>query len=126
MPTYTVKFPLEVVSKVDTFDMLDESNIKEVVKFNIKSTILTSPGERRGDPNFGVGAKTFLFDMENASYSILRSRILAQVQEYVPYCHIEELIVEVPEGVPNAINIKLKYIIAEINKVDNFELSLSI
>ena len=126
MPTYTVKFPLEVASKVDSFKMLDETEIKEIVKFNIKSTILTAPGERRGDPNFGVGARTFLFDMENASYSVLRQRILSQIQEYVPYCFIQELFVEIPENVPNAINIKLKYIIAEINKVDNFELSLSI
>ena len=126
MPTYTVKFPLDAISKVDTFDMLDENNIKEVVKFNIKSTILTSPGERRSDPNFGVGAKTYLFDMENVSYSMLRSRILSQIQEYVPYCYVEELAVEVSNNVPNAINIKLKYIIAEINKVDNFELSISI
>jgi hypothetical protein len=124
MPVYTLKFPLDVVSKRDTFDVLDENNIKEVVKFNIKSTILTCPGERRGDPNFGVCAKSYLFDQNVFDYSQLRTEILTQVQEYVPYCFIEDLIVESDED-SNTLLITMTYVISEINKKDTFELSIS-
>ena len=58
---YTVKFPLEQTCKVDIFETLGEDQVEDVINFNIKSTILTFPGERRSDPDFGVGAKKFLF-----------------------------------------------------------------
>ena len=125
MPVYTVKFPLDVVSKRDTFDVLDENSIEEVVKFNIKSTILTSPGERRGDPDFGVGARSFLFDNELADFGSLRGAILRQIQKYVPYCFVEDLTISTLENNPNALHIKLQYIIPDINKKDVFELILS-
>ena len=119
MPVYTAKFPLKVVSSRETFDVLDENNIKEVVKFNIKSTLLTCPGERRSDPAFGVCAKSFLFDLETIEYDSLRSEILSQIQEYVPYCFIEELLIDIPNDSNNMI-ISLTYIISEINKRDTF------
>ena len=125
MPVYTFKFPLEVVSERDTFETLDENNIKEVVKFNIKSTLLTCPGERRSDPNFGVCAKSFLFDLSNVSYENLRNEILSQVQEYVPYCFIEELTIDIPDDM-NTLSISLTYIITEINQRDTFELSINV
>ena len=124
MPVYTLKFPLSVVSKKDTFDVLDENNIKEVVKFNIKSTILTCPGERRSDPDFGVCAKSYLFEQNTHNYSNLRNEILSQVQEHVPYCFIEDLTIEA-SGDSNTLLITMSYIISEINKKDTFELLIS-
>ena len=125
MPIYTVKFPLNVVNKQDTFDVYDENNIKEVVKFNIKSTILSCPGERRGDPDFGVCAKSYLFDNEMADFQGLRDNILRQVQKYVPYCFVEELVVQPSENNPNSLYIMMKYLIPDINREDVFELILS-
>ena len=125
MPVYTVKFPLQVVSKRDTYDVYDESNIEEVVKFNIKSTILTCPGERRSDPDFGVCAKGYLFDNEMMGFAELRTNILKQIQKYVPYCFVEGLIVEPIEGNSNGLYIRMQYSIPDINKKDVFELILS-
>ena len=124
MPIYTVKFPLEVVSGRETFKVLDDSNIEEVVKFNLKSTILTCPGERRSNPDFGVCAKGYLFDFAGNTQE-LRSKIFRQVQEYVPYCFIDNLTVSTPEDDPNSIYIRIQYTISEINKRDVFELILS-
>jgi len=125
MPVYTVKFPLDVVSKRDTFEVYDETNIEEVVKFNIKSTILTCPGERRGDPDFGACAKSHLFENALNGFGGLRSKILQQIQRYVPYCLVEELMVESAENAPNALYIMIRYSIPDINKKDVLELILS-
>ena len=125
MPVYTVKFPLDIVGKRDTFDVYDENNIEEVVKFNIKSTILTCPGERRGDPDFGTCAKAYLFNNEMVGFEDLRANILKQVQKYVPYCAILELVVETPENIPNGLRIMMRYLIPNINKKDIIELILS-
>ena len=125
MPVYTLKFPLEVVSKQDTFDVLDENKISEVVKFNIKSTILTSQGERRSDPEFGVGAKRFLFEFNNGSFEVLREQIIRQVNKYVPYCILDEVTIRSQEQNENAINILVRYRIPEINKQDIFEITIS-
>ena len=125
MPVYTVKFPLEVVPKVETFDVLDESNIKEVVKFNIKSTILTCPGERRGDPEFGVCAKGYLFNNQTEDFEDLRNSIINQIRKYIPYCIIEALDVSTAENNPNGLLIRLEYSIPDINQEGVFELILS-
>ena len=125
MPVYTVKFPLNVVSKRDTFDVYDETNIEEVVKFNIKSTILSCPGERRSDPEFGVCAKSYLFDNEMCDFEGLRENILRQIQSYVPYCFLQQVTVEPVENSPNTLHIVIRYSIPDINKEDVFELILS-
>ena len=124
MPVYTLKFPLEVVSKRETFDVLDENSISEVVKFNIKSTILTSQGERRSDPDFGVGAKSYLFDFDTGNFEILREEIIEQVNKYVP-CVLNEVSVGTQEQDMNVISILIRYTIPQINKQDIFELTIS-
>jgi hypothetical protein len=122
---YTVQFPLQISKEVDTFKVLDQNAIEEVVKFNLKSTILTCPNERRSDPNFGACAKGALFDFSETSINSLRTRISKQIQQYVPYCFVEDLLVTVPNDSPDSIYIRIKYRIAEINKKDVFELTLS-
>ena len=125
MRVYTLKFPLEVVSKQDTFETLDENSISEVVKFNIKSTILTSPGERRSDPDFGVGARSYLFSQNTEPLELLREEIIAQVNRYVPYCIIEEVSITQQPEYQNSINIFMRFAIPQINKREIFELSIS-
>jgi phage baseplate assembly protein W len=125
MPVYTVKFPLDVVSKRDTFDVLGENDIAEVVKFNIKSTILTCPGERRSDPEFGACAKRFLFDFNNGQYETLREEIISQVNKYVPYCILDEVSVIASSENENAVNILVRYTIPDIDRQDVFEITIS-
>ena len=125
MPVYTLKFPLDVVSKRETFDVLSENDIAEVVKFNIKSTILTCPGERRSDPEFGACAKRFLFDFANGQYDVLREEIISQVNKYVPYSILNEVLVEPSVENENAVNILVRYTIPDIDRQDVFEITIS-
>ena len=59
MSSIGVALPL-LRSSNDGFEML--KTIKETVKQNLKTIILTNPGERIMDPEFGVGIRRFLFE----------------------------------------------------------------
>jgi len=90
MSNYSPKLPLT----------LDESNgyantqtILEVIQQNLKMILLTSPGERIMDPNFGVGMRRFLFEQNDSStYSRIRAKIKRQVKEYMGYIDIVDVI----------------------------------
>ena len=126
MKNYSIKFPLEKVSGEETFKTINENEIADLVKFNIKSTLLTSPGERRSDLEFGVGAKKFLFDFfSSGETGDLEDTILNQLNEYVPYCTIEAINLELVPDSPNSLKITIKYEIPDIDKKDTFELLLS-
>lgn len=67
-------------------------SIETVVLQNLKMLVLTSPGERIMDPNFGVGIRNFLFEQNNNStYSKIKTRIIKQAQEYLPFLEIREV-----------------------------------
>ncbi len=109
-----------------TFATISESEIRELIKFNIKSTLLTCPGERRDDLDFGVCCKKYLFDFFSSSETeSLQSEILNQLNEYVPYCLIERIDIQAPIESPNSLKISIQYEITDLNKKDIFELLLS-
>ena len=125
---YTVKWPLQVNPKEETFDTLGENDVVSVINHNIKSTILTHKGERRGDPNFGVGAKQYLFkynDSQLEEFDELTSNITAQVREYVPYIIIDDIQVLIGDVSPNSIKISIQYTIPAIKKPARFDLIIS-
>ena len=56
------RLPLSV-STEDGFTLVQD--IRTLVKQNLKMLILTSPGERVMEPDYGVGMKNFLFENSN-------------------------------------------------------------
>jgi phage baseplate assembly protein W len=89
MASFSVALPL-TLDGTDGFRMIKE--IRELVKQNLKMLILTSPGERIMEPDFGVGMKQFLF--ENFSedvYAKIDSKIREQVRIYIPAVSILEV-----------------------------------
>ena len=66
--------------------------IEQVSLQNLKMLCLTSPGERCMDPNFGVGIRNFLFEQnEPSTYSKIKTRIMRQVQEYMPFLEVTDV-----------------------------------
>jgi len=73
-----------------------------LAKQNLKMLILTSPGERMMDINFGVGLKRYLFDMNNEStYQDIASNIRSQVSRYMPFIEIQKVEFRTPENDPD-------------------------
>jgi len=84
------KLPLQI-DENDGFCKLIKS-YEEMVKQNIHMLILTNPGERIMDINYGVGIRNFLF--ENTSETLLNnieSKILSQIENYFPFVEIDNI-----------------------------------
>jgi len=72
----------------------------EMVLQNLKNLLLTVPGERMMDPLFGIGLKTFLFELHaEAAYSNIHSKTIQQVGVYMPFIEINDMHFFGPEGV---------------------------
>ena len=123
MPKETsgVAFPLEITSDNAGYRL---SDVQETVKFNIKNVILTNPGERIWNPDFGVGIKRALFEQPTQLLvDTIQEKILEQISFYVPYIIVLQLRVEAIDE--NSIYIKLKYEIELSEIVDFIELDIT-
>tara|TARA_Y100000004_G_C8702407_1_gene322250 strand:- start:148 stop:540 length:393 start_codon:yes stop_codon:yes gene_type:complete len=64
----------------------------DLVNQNLTMLLLTAPGERIMDPDFGVGMRKFIFEMDHPStYSNVSARIKQQIDKYLPYIEIEDI-----------------------------------
>lgn len=112
---YTVKFPLTFETDDPGHDQIGTENLPELVNFNIKNVLLTNPGERLWDNDFGVGINQYLFEnFENFELEALENDIRSQLAEYVPYIYLNDLqLSRSEEGM--ALGIRISYTIAQVN-----------
>lgn len=119
-------FPLVINDTNNDGDYITISSVEGLVRQNLKNLLLTSPGERIMDPEFGVGLRRYLFEFNNSSVrEQIRGSIVSQVRNYMPFVSITNLIITQPEELPNAVNIKLEYSVAGVTEQQILELSLS-
>ena len=64
---------------------------KQEVKQNLKNLLLTSPGERVMNPDFGVGLRRFLFEQRELVIPQVRQRIDQQINKYLPFVRINNI-----------------------------------
>ena len=102
-------------------------NYREMVKQNVKMLLLTAPGERIMDPDFGIGLQTFLFENNTKhSQGSLESRIVSQIGTYMPF--IEVVALNFHDSVTNELiddnylKIEFKYFIKPLNQLDAIDL----
>jgi len=78
------KFPLEIDRYVGAYAL--NTTLKEVVKQNFINLMLTSPGERIADINFGVGLRRFLFEQNTQNLqSEIATKIQGQTNKYMSF-----------------------------------------
>jgi phage baseplate assembly protein W len=82
--TVTVKWPFEQ-DENGGFDSFSERDFVEAVKFSIKNILLTNPGEKISDPQFGIGLRRYLFSLSTEDFSSLQGEITFQIRKYLPY-----------------------------------------
>jgi len=89
MSNYSPVLPLQLDP---TNGFQNNQTIIAVVMQNLKMLVLTSPGERVMDPNFGVGMRRFLFEQNNIeAHSQISVRIRRQVLDYMPFVEIVDI-----------------------------------
>tara|TARA_R110000824_G_scaffold81956_3_gene205731 strand:+ start:9948 stop:10328 length:381 start_codon:yes stop_codon:yes gene_type:complete len=98
----------------------------DVVTQNLKNLILTAPGERVMDPDFGVGIRNYLFEMNVApTHSEILQRIRSQISMYMPFVSMDDLLIVPSENSlmdPDSIKLQIKYEITSLQFVDVLEI----
>ena len=97
----------------DGFTML--KSLAGTIKQNFKMLLLTSPGERVMEPEFGVGLRMFLFqNFEAATTHRIETRIRDQVSAYMPAIKITNIDFNTERMDQNLLGITIVYDIPSV------------
>jgi len=95
---------------------------------NLRNLLLCHPGERSMNGRFGAGLRRFLFEgYEDSTYDRISSEIHKQVEEFMNYIKIEEIIFyPSPEDVDtNILSLSIRYQVTPLGTtVEELQLSL--
>jgi|10_taG_2_1085330.scaffolds.fasta_scaffold487254_1 hypothetical protein len=117
-----VKLPL-AKSSADGWQLI--KTIRGLVKQNLKMILLTYPGERVMEPNFGVGVGSYLFkNFTESTYAEIDSKIREQVSRYLPVVTIDNIIFDASGQDFNELYMSLRYSIPNINVKDVLEFTV--
>jgi len=115
------KFPLTIS---EYGDFANNETIKDLVKQNFKTLLLTIPGERIMIPDFGVGLATFLFEQDTPLLrSELSSEITRQVQKYLPYIELVNIDLDKQNKTDDILTVSIRYFIKPLSVEDLIELT---
>ena len=118
----TPKLPLNLGDEGD-FDLV--KTYEDLVRQNLKNLLLTIPGERPMDSNFGAGIQRFLFEPNiQFTYGEMESEISTKVEQYMPFLDVEQIRVTPDPESENAIKVELFYVIVPLEVEDNLLLTI--
>ena len=116
MASLAVKLPITLDSG-DGFTMI--KGLKALMKQNLKMLLLTMPGERVMEPEFGAGLKRFLFqNYGEISYGEIEFAIRDQTQKYLPHVRINNVSFDATDINTNTLGITINYSIPNIGVRD--------
>lgn len=99
----------------------------DMIKQNVRMLILTAPGERIMEPQFGVGLRNYLFknnipELEGE----IRGKIAEQVGRYMPFIQIQEITFTSPESLTvseNGLYMMISYKITPLDLISSIEIN---
>jgi len=122
MASFSVALPLRR-DTTDGFVMIKK--FKTLVRQNLKMLILTVPGERIMDPEFGVGLKTYLFqNFHEGTLAEIDAKIREQAAKYLPVVSIIGLSFDQSEMDTNQLGIAIKFAIPNIGATDLLQITI--
>jgi phage baseplate assembly protein W len=124
MSGYSPILPL-IVDKIDG-PYASNKEAQEAIKQNLKMLLLTNPGERIMNRDFGAGIRALLFeqDTENLRQTIY-DRIESQINKYLDYIIITNISINsIPES-ENALYVLINYRIPSIGSEDQLIINTS-
>ena len=121
MSSLGVALPLSI-DDADGFRM--NKDIRSVAKHNLKMLVLTNPGERVMDPNFGVGVRTYLFEnFGQDTMSKIDTKIREQVKTYMPAIQLQRISFSNTDPDNNYLGIAIIYSIPGLGTKDLLEIT---
>ena len=84
--------------------------IFEQAKYNIRNLLLTIPGERLGQPEFGSGLHEFVFEQMDIDFEdAIEASISNAIKTWLPYINIKNINFEQGKVSENQININIDF-----------------
>ena len=122
MASIGVRLPV-VLDGSTGFGMI--TSIRDMIKQNLMMLILTNPGERVMENEFGVGITQYLFqNFSDNVYAEIDSKIREQVSIYMPMVTINEVNFYSLEPDSNKVSFRLVYSIPSIAANDLIEITI--
>lgn len=124
MQGYSPSLPLRTTTEDGVYAL--NKKIIDFARQNLKMVVLTVPGERQHDINFGVGLKRYTFEQDTEQLrAAIRQKIIEQVGKYLRYITINDIIFSPPDSnSDNLINIVINYSISSLNINDETDFTL--
>ena len=124
----TPQLPLQKYSE-SSYKLI--TKYEKLVRQNFKNLMLTVPGERVMDLDFGVGLRRFLFELDDIGVQMdVESIISVQAEKYLPYVEIKDISFKSLFNTPglnnNALYIAITYEIKPLDKISTLELTLPV
>tara|TARA_Y100000310_G_scaffold330047_1_gene400996 strand:- start:166 stop:537 length:372 start_codon:yes stop_codon:yes gene_type:complete len=117
------KLPL---GRSNTYGYAMNETIRATVEQNLINLLLTIPGERIMDPDFGVGLKKYLFEQGSAIVSThIEGKIREQVKTYMGFLKITSVRLRESEAIPNLVLVTIDYAIGSLNLSDQLSLEIT-
>ena len=115
----SVALPLTTSTVFGAYNL--NTTFEQLATQNLKMLLLTNPGERMMDPEFGVGIRNFLFELNiNTTYAAITTAVQIQVQKYLPYISINDIQYSIPENnpdlFPNDLSMTIHFTIVPLQK----------
>ena len=124
MAKLTPRLPLLLDKSQPGFQLIDETEIKDLIRQNLKMILLTNPGERVMLPEFGVGIMGLLFENFSDPEVIgkYQGEISSQVNDFLPFIELQEDDFVDSDMDINKISIKVRYFIPVLGESDVLEI----
>ena len=107
--SFGLTFPLTYNNQLGGFFPTSKT-LREQVSSNIKNLLLTSKGERVGQPEFGTDVTSILFEPITPDIGDrLETSITDGISQWLPYVTIQNIFVSTPDDQPNSIFISIEF-----------------
>tara|TARA_A100001011_G_C14037061_1_gene726169 strand:- start:132 stop:500 length:369 start_codon:yes stop_codon:yes gene_type:complete len=122
MSALSVKLPI-TRNTADGYTMIKD--FQTLVRQNFKMLVLTSPGERVMEPQFGVGVRNYLFEnFNNSVYVDIESAIRKQASIFLPVIDIRRVEFDRSNPDANILGIRIVYDLPDIGITDLLEFTI--
>ena len=122
MSSLGVALPLRLSDR-DGFVMI--KSFHKLVKQNFKMLMLTIPGERIMEPEYGVGLKQYLFENYHSNvYGEIERKIREQVKIYIPAITIDAIHFNTSSPDTSTLGISINYSIPQLSIHDLLEFTI--
>ena len=122
MSSLSVKLPI-TRNTADGFTMIKD--FQTLVRQNFKMLVLTSPGERVMEPDFGVGVRNYLFEnFNNSVFTEIESAIRKQASIFLPVISVRQIEFDSSNPDNNVLGIKIVYDLPDVGITDLLEFTI--